>query len=96
MRHENVAGRFVLCRLPLEVVCGVRYEIQVEQESVSKELRLFARDIESPSYRAYLVTTASKREDLDRRMFIEGLLIESRPVYAIFQALVGAGKARAV
>jgi hypothetical protein len=96
-----LSGRFVLLAPPpLEVVWeGRPYRFQVEQESVSKELRLFAVDVKREkdgNYSAYLLATSGKKTDFESRMFTEGITSESRPGYGMFRQLVRDGKARAL
>ncbi len=100
-RGASLSGRFILLGpLPVEVGwAGKIYRLQVEQEPVSRELRLFAKDIEqerSGQYAAYLLATASKETDLDRRIFNDGITCDSRPGYGIFSQLVREGMARAL
>jgi hypothetical protein len=97
----SASGRFILLApLPVEVDwAGKAYRLHVEQEPVSKELRLFAKDVElerSGLYSAYLLATASKERDLNRRIFNDGINCESRPGYGMFSQLVKDGRARAL
>ena len=97
----TLSGRFVLLApLPVEVGwAGKPYRLQVEQEPVSKELRLFAKDIEqerSGFYSAFLLATSGKQADLDRRMFNDGIDCEGRPGFGMFRQLVRDGRARAL
>jgi hypothetical protein len=99
-RDPSPSGRFVLLSpLPLEVAWGGKaYRLHVEREAVSKELRLFAKDIgqeRKGQYAAYLLATASEASDLDRRIFNDGITCESRPGYGMFSQLVSEGRARA-
>ena len=102
-RHQppSPSGRFIfLAPLPVEVGwAGRAYRMQIEQDSVSKELRLFAKDVEQERiglYSAVLLATSGKQADLDQRMFNDGILCESRPGYGMFRQLVRDGRARAV
>jgi hypothetical protein len=97
----GLSGRFVLLApLPLHVAwAGRPYRIQIEQDSVSKELRLFAKDIELEAtglYSAYLLATSGKQADLDQRVFSDGMTCESRPGYGMFKQLVRDGRAKAL
>ena len=97
----GLSGRFILLApLPLRVEwAGRPFRFQVEQDSVSKELRLFAKDVElerAGSYSAFLLATSGKQADLDRRMFSDGIDCESRPGFGMFRQLVSDGKARAL
>jgi hypothetical protein len=96
-----LSGRFVLLApLPLHVAwAGRPFRFQVEQDGVSKELRLFAKDVEcerAGQYSAYLLATSGKQADLDRRMFNDGIDCESRPGFGMFRQLVRDGRARAL
>ena len=98
---EPLNGRFVLLApLPLQVAwAGKQYRFQVEQESVSKEWRLFAVDVEcerSGSYSAYLLTTSGKKADFERHLFIDGVTSESRPSFGMFRQLLRDGRAKEV
>lgn len=100
-QSPSPSGRFILLApLPVEVGwAGKAYRLHVEQEPVSRELRLFAKDIEqerSGLYSAFLLATASKEADLDRRIFNDGITCESRPGYGMFSQLVKDGRARAL
>ena len=67
----------------------------MDQEPVSKELRLFAKDIEqerSGFYSAYLLATAGKERYLERRIFNDGITGESRPGCGMFSQLVKDGR----
>ena len=97
----GLQGRFVLLApLPLQVAwAGKPFRLQVEQDCVSKELRLFAKDLEcerAGQYSAYLLATSGKPAELSQRMFTEGILCESRPGYGMFRQLVRDGRARAL
>jgi hypothetical protein len=94
-------GRFVLLAPPpLQVAwAGKQYRFQVEQESVSKEWRLFAVDVEcerSGSYSAYLLATSGKKADFERHLFIDGVTSESRPSFGMFRQLQRDGRAKEV
>jgi hypothetical protein len=96
-----LSGRFVLLTpLPLQVEwAGKAFRFQVEQDGVSKELRLFAKDVEcerAGQYSAYLLATSGKPEDLKRSMLSDGITCESRPGYEMFSQLVRDGRARAL
>ena len=89
-------GRFVLLAPPpLQVAwAGKQYRFQVEQESVSKEWRLFAVDVECDS--AYLLATSGKKADFERHLFIDGVTSESRPSFGMFRQLQRDGRAKEV
>ena len=94
-------GRFILLvPPPLQVAwAGKQYRFQVEQESVSKEWRLFAVDVECErlgSYSAYLLATSGKKADFERHLFIDGVTSESRPSFGMFRQLQRDGRAREV
>ena len=94
-------GRFVLLAPPpLQVAwAGKQYRFQVEQESVSKEWRLFAVDVECErlgSYSAYLLTTSGKKADFERQLFTDGVTSESRPSFGMFRQLLRDGRAKEV
>ncbi len=97
----NPVGRFILLTPPpLEVAwAGKPFRFQIETDSVSKELRLFAVDVQcekAGSYSAYLLATSGKKADFDRRMFVEGITCESRPGYGMFSQLVRDKRAKAM
>jgi hypothetical protein len=96
-----LSGRFVLLAPPpLQVAwAGKQYRFQVEQESVSKEWRLFAVDVDcerSGSYSAYLLATSGKKADFESQMFTGGVASESRPSFGMFRQLVRDGRAKEV
>jgi hypothetical protein len=95
------SGRFILLApLPVEVDwAGKVFRLHMEQEPVSKELRLFAKDVEQERrglYSAYLLASAGKERDLSRRIFIDGITCESRPGYGMFSQLEKEGLAKAL
>jgi len=96
---SNPVGRFILLTPPpLEVAwAGKPFRFQIESDSVSKELRLFAVDVQcetAGSYSAYLLATSGKKADFDRRMFVVGITCESRPGYGMFSQLARDGRAK--
>jgi hypothetical protein len=100
-QSPSLSDRFVLLEPPpLEVsLAGRLFRFQIETDSVSKELRLFAVDLQcekAGSYSAYLLATSGKKADFDRRMFVEGILSESRPGNGMFRQLVRDGRARSL
>jgi hypothetical protein len=55
---------------------------------VSKEWRLFARDLSAPPFTAYLLAISGKQGDLEGRMFSRGVVTEGHPGNAMFRHLV--------
>lgn len=98
--RKDSTTRFVLLEeSPLDVaVKGVSYRIQIEQESVSKEWRLFAVNLESAkagNYSAWLLQTAASKEAIEKRMFCEGLEFNpNQGGFGIFKQLVRSGYAK--